>query len=153
MRRMYSICGIHSCVCSLFPSTMDASAITRALSVTWTAKVTKVAVRLLGSREVLEVLPCRLRRRRGRPILWRQNLGVICVPNKGKEAGIQCSTATMMTTSPLTTTTTITTVRKLVRLFQEKPNVCGARNRRRTRRRKGWGRSCHAPFLGGSEPE
>ena len=46
---------------------MEASATTRVLSVTWTAKVTKPAVRRLWSREVLRFLPCRLRSRRGRP--------------------------------------------------------------------------------------
>ena len=53
---MYSICGIHSSVCCLFTSSMAASATTRALSVTWTAKVTKAAVRRLWSREVLFTL-------------------------------------------------------------------------------------------------
>ena len=78
--------------------------------------MTKAAVR---SREVLRFLPCRLRSRRGRPNsreakYWGQH---VC-PAKVRSLTFS---AVQLTIVRLTTTTT---VRKLVRLYQEKPNVC-----------------------------
>ena len=55
-----------------------------------------------------------------------------CLPDKGKELEIQRSAATIITTSSLTTTTT--RVRKLVRLHQEKSNMCVARSWKTTKR-------------------